>query len=160
YGSGTVSVLLGNGDGSFLTSVDFAAGTGPSGVAAADVNGDGTPDLLVTDAGDNAVTVLLNEAAPAGTGTFPAGHNFRSRAAPRSVAVAGVNGDGHPDLVTPFYLQPFGYGVSVLLGNGNGTFQAATNFATDKGPRSVAVADVNGDGHPDLITADYGGGDV
>ena len=69
-----------------------------------------------------------------------------------SVAVADVNGDGKPDLVVANYGSNT---VSVLLGNGNGTFQAQQTFATGTIPYSVAVADVNGDGKPDLVVANY-----
>ena len=66
------------------------------------------------------------------------------------MAVADLNGDGVPDLVTANYDSN---NVSVLLGNGNGTFQAAQPFAVGSGPSFVAIADLNGDGVPDLVTA-------
>jgi hypothetical protein len=68
------------------------------------------------------------------------------------VAVADVNGDGRPDLVVANFSSN---SVSVLLGNGNGTFQSAVNFGVGSGAISVAVADVNGDGRPDLVVANY-----
>jgi hypothetical protein len=73
------------------------------------------------------------------------------------VVVADVNGDGHPDLVTANHA---GARASVLLGNGNGTFAAAQNFATGSQPSSVAVADLNGDGLPDLAVANGRGASV
>ena len=69
---------------------------------------------------------------------------------PLSVAVADVNGDGRPDLITANALSNDG---SVLLGNGNGTFQAGVTFSLGLSPFSVAVADVNSDGRPDLVFA-------
>ena len=67
------------------------------------------------------------------------------------MALADVNGDGKPDLVVA---NSYGADtVSVLLGNGNGTFQAQQTFATGSDPVSVAVGDVNGDGKPDLVVA-------
>src|SRR5262249_30398612 len=79
---------------------------------------------------------------------------------PWSVAMGDVNGDGHLDLAVayrgtaPFYSDG---GVSVLLGNGDGTFQAARNFPVGSDPRSVAVGDFNGDGHLDLVVANSEG---
>ena len=75
---------------------------------------------------------------------FPAGDY------PRSVAVADLNGDGAPDLVTA---NAGSDDVSVLLGSGVGTFEPQQRFAAGNGPLSVAVADLDGDGAPDLVTA-------
>jgi len=83
--------------------------------------------------------------------TFAAGNN------PRSVAVADLDGDTIPDLVTANSTSD---DVSVLLGNGDGTFQTAVSFAAGNGPYSVAVADLNGDTMPDLVTANVNSGDV
>jgi hypothetical protein len=154
YGAsaGSVSVLLGNGNGTFQGAVNFAVGSIPVSVAVADVNGDGRPDLVTANQSGNSVSVLLGN----GNGTFQSAVNFGVGSSPRSVAVADVNGDGRPDLVT----ANFGSGsVSVLLGNGNGTFHSAVNFYASS-PVSGAVADVNGDGRPDLVAASFGGANV
>ncbi len=71
--------------------------------------------------------------------------------------MADVNGDGQPDLVVA---NSGSNNVSVLLGNGNGTFQSAVNYATGSEPSAVAVADVNGDGHPDLVVTNFGSNTV
>jgi hypothetical protein len=141
-----VSVLLGNGDGTFGAPQTFAPGSSPSSVAVADVNGDGKPDLVIANRDDNTVSVLLGN----GDGTFQKPQTFAVGNSPRSVVVADVNGDGKPDLVTANYGDNT---VSMLLGNGDGTFQSQTTYASGNGPRSVAVADVNGDGRPDLVVA-------
>jgi hypothetical protein len=73
------------------------------------------------------------------------------------VAVADVNGDGRPDMVTS---NSDGNSVSVLLGNGDGTFSVQQTFAVGRSPRPVKVADLNGDGIPDLIVANSGGNNV
>jgi hypothetical protein len=158
--SGTVSVLLGNGDGTFQAPQSFA--TGGSGAASlavvvADVNGDRRPDLVVanTSAGFNTVSVLLGK----GDGTFQAPQSFATGGSigifPGSqvLAVKDVNGDGQLDLVVA---NNGTNDVSVLLGKGDGTFQAPQQFATGSSPQAVAVADVNGDGRLDLITANSG----
>ena len=73
------------------------------------------------------------------------------------MAVGDVNGDGKPDIVVA---NDDSNTVSVLLGNGNGTFQAQQTFATGTDPSSVAVGDVNGDGKPDLVVANDGSNTV
>jgi hypothetical protein len=153
--AGTVSVLLGNGDGTFQSQKTFPVDEYPQSVAVADVNGDGKPDIFTVDKGNGTVSVLLGN----GDGTFQPPDTLTvgppSRIA--SVAVADVNGDGKPDLiVTNSSLN----GVSVLLGNGDGTFQNPRIFAGGLRPFSVAVADVNGDGKPDIVTANFGSGTV
>jgi hypothetical protein len=156
-GQSGMIALLGNGDGTFQASGTYLAGTSPFSVAAADVNGDGRPDILVSDRSSNTVAVLLNNSAPPATGTFKAAKNFTAGVQPLAVAVADVNGDGNPDLVVGTATGMGGI-VSVLLGKGNGTFQAAQNFSVDAAgaPYGVAVADVNGDGRLDIISANPG----
>ena len=154
---GSVSVLLGNGDGTFQAPMNYNLGGYPVSVAVADVNGDGRPDIIVANLID--VAVLLGNS----DGTFSARRALTLYSTgflqPNSVAVADVNGDGRPDLVVTYSGSMSKPGnVSVLLGNGDGTFQPPVSFAAGTDPRSVAVADVNGDGRPDLVVADYGVG--
>jgi predicted NUDIX family NTP pyrophosphohydrolase len=159
-GSNDVSVLLGNGDGSFEAAQSFGAGSYPISVAVGDFNGDGTPDLAVVDTGicttacvGSSVSVLLGN----GDGSFQAAQNFGAGYSPRSVAVGDFNGDGKPDLAVTntgdCTEACIGGSVSVLLGNGDGSFQAAQNFGAGNPPESVAVGDFNGDGRPDLAVA-------
>jgi hypothetical protein len=163
---GAVGVLLGNGDGTFQPAVTYHSGQifippASSRLAVADVNGDGKPDLIVEDteccnSANGAVSVLLGN----GDGTFKPVVTYKSGAGGwgTSVAVADVNGDGKPDIVATD--QCAGANcinnglVAVLLGNGDGTFQAAQTYSAGGFiTNSVAVADVNGDGKPDLVVA-------
>jgi hypothetical protein len=147
-GNGLVTVLLGNGDGTFRT----ASNTGIivntfSTVAVADFNGDGKADVVVTNGNNSTVAVALGN----GDGTFQAAATYGTGGAPEQVVVGDFNGDGIPDLAT----ANVGNNVSVLLGNGNGTFQPAVNYSVGGSPFSIAVADFNHDGKADLVTANY-----
>jgi hypothetical protein len=92
----TVSVLLGKGDGTFKPVVNYPVGSGPAGIAIADFNGDGKPDIAVANTGSANVSVLYGK----GNGTFKPARDlpFASGSLPISVAAADFNGDGAPDL--------------------------------------------------------------
>jgi FG-GAP-like repeat/IPT/TIG domain len=147
----TISVLLGNGSGGFAAKSDFATGPNPRAVAVGDFNGDGAQDLVTANGDSNTVSVLLGD----GSGGFAAKTDFATGPFPCAVAVGDFNGDGALDLVTAdFGGYPLAEGdtVSVLLGNGTGTFAARNDFATGPSPYDVAVGDFNGDGRQDLVT--------
>ena len=158
-GSNNVSVLLGNGQGAFQAAQNFAAGTNPQSVAVGDFNGDGKLDLAVANEGSGDVSVLLGN----GDGTFQTAVAFATGTNPQSVAVGDFNGDGKLDLAVANggdFSSGAGGNVTVLLGNGDGTFQTALAFAAGDIPQSVAVGDFNGDGKPDLAVANLRSGDV
>ena len=153
YNSGTVTILLGNGDGTFSPARNspLTVGRGPLSIAVGDFSGDGIADLATANAVDNTVTILLGN----GDGTFSQAANSPRRvsgSSPSSVAVADFNRDGKLDLVVAV-VGP--NDVSILLGNGDGSFTEAANSPVHVGltPYCVAVADFNGDGIPDLVTA-------
>jgi hypothetical protein len=160
---GSVGVLLGNGDGTFQAAVSYGAnGTGAASVAVRDVNGDGKPDLFVANAcgnnGDDGCIGTLGVLLGNGNGTFRAAVNYGSGAyEPDLVAVKDVDGDGKPDLVVASRCDNVGNCngvVGVLLGNGDGTFKPVVTYGSGGyEAQSVAVADVNGDGKPDLVVA-------
>ncbi len=166
----SVSVLLGNGNGTFQAAVAYdSGGIFANAVAAADVNGDGKLDLVVENFCDNIdecdliargnVGVLLGN----GDGTFQTTvvYELSGTFAVAGVEVADVNGDGKLDLL----VADGGGGtvpgeVAVLLGNGDGTFQTAVGYGTGGSTTSMALADVNGDGRPDLLVWDNSDVDV
>ena len=137
----------------FAPVVSYPAGVDPADVVAADVNGDGHPDLIVADYGSPQVAVLMNN----GNGTFATPVFYSVPTPPDSIAVADLNGDGHPDIAA---VGPGGDFVSVLTNAGDGTFGPAAVYAVGTGPEAVVAADVTGDGHPDLVTANQGSNTV
>jgi hypothetical protein len=154
FGSNNVDVLLNNKSGGFGGASSFVVGNGPNGVAIADLNGDGNPDIVTANYSDSSVGVLLGN----GNGTFQnvAAHPV-GQTSPQSLAVADMNGDTTVDLVVN-HNNPSG-AVSVLLNDGGAGFSKATGspFATG-GPYEdqIAVGDLNGDGHPDVATINFG----
>ncbi len=149
YGDGTVSVLLGNGDGTFQHQVSYDVGTGPYGVAVADLNADGHPDIVTANSDDNKVSVLRGN----GDGTFQHQVSYYDVGSmPYGVAVADLNADGDPDIVTANHGDDT---VSVLLGNGDGTFRGQVSHDVGSLPFDMVVADL-GNGHPDIVTVNHG----
>jgi uncharacterized protein (TIGR03437 family) len=146
-------VLLGNGDGTFRTAVNYNVGNSPASIAVGDFNGDGKADVAVVNYNSNNLTVLLGN----GNGTFQAAVNYPVGNNPLSVAVGDFNADGKVDLAVA---NQSGNNVSVLLGNGDGTFQAAVNYGAGSSPRSLTVGDFNGDGKSDIVAANYGSNNV
>lgn len=157
-GINSVSVLLGNGLGAFaLPDVIGVGAVQPLSVVLEDVNDDGNLDIITADAASSAVSVLLGN----GLGAFGAPGVFGVGATnPHSVVAMDLNGDGKRDIVTA---NTGSNTVSVLLGNGFGIFGAPNIYglgATSNQPASIAVADINGDSYPDIVTANYGSNNV
>jgi hypothetical protein len=151
--SGEVFVLLGNGDGTFQPGQRYAVGLRPSALVAADLTGDGHLDLAVTNSSDNTVSVLLGR----GDGTFQPQATYPVGNYPAAIVAGDFNGDGRIDLAVA---NSGNYGspgtVSVLLGNGDGTFQPQQTFAAGGFPRGIVAGDFNSDGHLDLAVANNG----
>jgi len=150
HDNGTVSVLLGKGDGTFTNAPGspIRVGAGPVALVLADLNNDGKKDLVVANQDGNSVSVLLG----VGNGTFTAAPGSPIPiASPTDVAVGDLNGDGKADLVVTD--SAFNT-VHALRGNGDGAFTAfGAAIAVGTTPTAVALGDLNGDGHLDLVVA-------
>jgi VCBS repeat protein len=146
------SVLLftGNGDGTFGEPATFTTGAGswPWGIALADLDGNGTLDIVTSNNNSADVSVLAGD----GSGGFADAVTFPAGSFPIAVAVADVTGDGHPDIVTA---NAGSTDVSVLAGDGALHFAApqTLSIGPDAEPRALAVADIDGDGKTDIATA-------
>ena len=172
---GTMSVLLGNGDGTFRAPINFtlqgqsAPGSAPilqnpRYIAVGDMNHDGRLDLVVTglsgglSGGSYSYTNYVNVLLGNGDGTFATANTYllSSGYAAGKMRLADFNGDGNLDIAA----LTDSASVSVMLGKGDGTLRAPTSFVTvdSSGPQDLAVGDFNGDGKLDLVTANYAGG--
>ncbi|MEV7541586.1 FG-GAP-like repeat-containing protein [Streptomyces sp. NPDC089915] len=151
------ALVLGNGDGTFGAATRFAlgAGTGPQGIAAADLNGDGHQDLVTSNNTSSTLSVLLGD----GHGGFGTPSSVSAGLAlPSKLKLADVNEDGKQDAVL---VAPGTPGqVAVLLGDGSGGFAAASVLSAGSNLTSAAVADTNGDGHVDLVVSSAGSNEV
>jgi hypothetical protein len=146
-GNNSVSILLGVGDGTFPTHVEYPVPGHPSSIVIGDFNGDGKADIATVDPYQSEISILLGN----GDGTFQAHQEYLTGNHPVAIATADVNGDGKLDLVV---VDLNDNKVAVLLGNGDGTFKAHVDYATGNGPSGVAIGDFNGDGKLDLAVAD------
>ena len=149
----SVAILLGNGNGTFQTAVNYSVALNPHSIAVADFNNDGVADIVTDNFQNDSVSVLLGN----GNGTLRTPVSYKTGSMPIAVAVGDFNGDGKADIAAA---NMGGNSISVLLGNGDGTFQAAVNYATGKGPASIAVGDFNGDGRTDVVVTAPGDSNV
>lgn len=142
----TVSVLLGNGDGTFLPRQSYAVDTTPLDVAIDDLNSNGVLDLAVANNDGGTVSILLGN----GDGTFQSQQAIGVGLNPQSVATGDLDGDGVIDLVTVG-----SNALTVLLGNSDGTFQVHPSISMPFSPIYVAMGDLNGNGTLDLALSKF-----
>jgi hypothetical protein len=152
----SVSILLGDGSGGFSVAPKCDSGlvdtctvpSQPVSIVTEDFDGDGIPDLATANEGGKNVSILLgNGTTTTTTGLFKAAQNFNLGKTPVSLTVADFNGDGALDLAAA---QFGGKLLSVILGNGDGTFGKPKTFSIVAGQFAIATDDFNGDGEPDL----------
>jgi hypothetical protein len=154
-GQNSVTVLLGNGNGTFKPPVSIPDSQDPTSVAVGVLRGDGITDLIVTNGYNNTVSVLLGN----GNGTFRPAVNYsmsdNTQVAndPGGVSLGSLRNNGRLDIV----MTNFGSSnVTVLLGNGNGTFGAPMHFDAGVESDGAAIADFDGGGIPDLLVTNSG----
>ncbi len=142
----TVTILLGNGDGTFTVAPSSPATAANSKhLVVADFNGDGIPDLAVSNLSSNSLNIFLGN----GDGTFTpvASSPAAASSSPSAIVAGDFNGDGKADLaVSDVYSDT----ISILLGNGDGTFAPATSVHSGSNGAAIVAADFNGDGKLDL----------
>jgi Bacterial type II and III secretion system protein/FG-GAP-like repeat len=147
----TLSVLLGNGDGTFQTPLTVTTGTSPASIAVADFNSDGISDLAVVNKGDNTIGIYQGN----GDGTFKAPALITTGSQPTSI-VAGAFDPSSNGMIDLAVTNSASNTLQTYIGHGNGTFANGATYATGVTPIYVASADVNGDEILDLIVADSG----
>lgn len=148
--SRTLSIFLGNGDGTFQPLLTFGGGFASWSIAVGDMNRDGRQDLAAVDAYTDTVHVLLGN----GDGTLTPGPVYASVGAPLWLELGDLNADGLLDIATA---NVGSNTLAILLGNGDGSFQAPFAVATASQPSSLALGDVNADGRTDIVVANaYG----
>ena len=139
-----VSVMEGNGDGTFASPVNYDVGDFPRSTAIADTNGDNFLDLVVANVNSDNVSVLMNN----GDGTFAAAINYATGNKPTFVTAADINNDHHVDLIVANYADN---NISVFMNNGDGTFGDPVYYGVGEKPSCVAAADLNHDNQADLV---------
>ncbi len=154
--SGQLAILQGNGDGTFQTPVKLPCGTTPAAIKIMDLNGDGQPDIAVADYGNSSapsglVWIFLNQGTAFNAGvSYPTGGAYTL-----DLAIGDLDGDGKPDIAIANFGLPGDPGsLAVLINQGGGVFGAPAIYPGLQGPTSVAIADVDGDGKNDLVSAD------
>lgn len=146
---GLLSILIGDGDGDFADGVTYPVSPTPVDLAIGDVNNDGVLDVVVVPSSGSNTDILYGN----GDGTFQAAVTLASPAGKKGVAVADLNGDGDLDIIASSKYLYSTSQVSVMMGDGSGSFSSPVNYVTGAYPGKPMVADFTGDSIPDIVTA-------
>ncbi len=151
--SNTVSIFMGNGDGTFQAAQNISVSSLPFCVLVGDFNGDGKPDLAVGFESTSGISILLGN----GDGTFQAPISTAAGFTNYGLVAGDFNKDGKLDLAVAGYVDRQ---IFVLLGNGDGTFQPAVSYGVNGYPIFIRTADLDGDGNLDLVAGDWSGSSI
>ena len=147
-GNNSLSVLLGNGDGTFKDQVEIPAAKEPRALTLNDFNGDGRADIAVACSGSDQVAIFFGLA----TGSFGIGPRYSVSRTPVSIASGDLNGDRRPDLIIALRNDK----LKILLGTATGGFLDGVQYEHGDTPTSLAVEDLNGDGKLDVVVSNGG----
>jgi hypothetical protein len=150
---GNVSVLPGNGNGTFGTAVSFTTVTSPKAVTIADFNGDTKLDMAIISNSSSSMDVHLNSSTGAGVFNFAAPVTYTVNS-PYAITTANFDGLNGIDIAV---VSNSGNNVSEFLNNGLGSFGTATSFSVGSSPYDLTTGDFNNDGKIDIVTANYYG---
>ena len=148
---GDVSILLGQGDGSFGSAQGYPVSDRVGFLRLQDLNGDGDLDIVAAitpSRGEGLIEVLMGQ----GDGTFSGPSSYPAGDTPSSVDVDDLDGDGVPDIAAANY---FSEDISILIGNGDGTFRAAVDYPVGSALLSLEIADFDGNGASDIVVGSY-----
>jgi hypothetical protein len=146
--SNTLSLLFGNGDGTFQEQIQLRVCQEPRALVTNDFNLDGSLDIALACSGSDQVSILLGKA----NSRFEEGAQYPVHRTPVAIATDDVNGDNKPDLVVALRNDK----LKVFLGDGNGAFRPAAQYEYGDTPTSLALQDLNNDGKPELIVTNGG----
>ncbi|MCP3981619.1 MAG: hypothetical protein GY716_20155 [bacterium] len=149
-GADTVSLLLGEGDGSFEADSVIDVAAGPRSIAVGDFDSNGSPDLAVVSLDADLLTVLIND----GDGRLSRTRELSVGDDPEALIAAQLDRERSVDLAV---VSGFNDAVRLMLGDGIGDFERAPEVAVGRSPTDTVLADLDGDDVPDIVTADFGG---